>query len=515
MNGIEERARAEQDDVRGEVRKQAQLAREAHAKYEAELVAHADDVRTLTLVKEQLEQARLEAREALTARETAEVNLANSQNSWSTQKETIQKEKEELGKSAADLKSQNAILHKRLEEIGAQAAQIRQAAAEGPVGEAAQGDISLSETSANDLQDVVQFVRREKEIVDLQLELQKQEAARLRQNLSHAHVSLDEVRLQLSEERQRNAGASSSEAQHKELLEKVTQLSILRESNATLRDEAERAVRKAAQLEAQLTSKSAELEPLREQLRNAEIELEAARNQLRVLQEDNKRWQARSEQILQQYDRIDPEDVARLEKRAAEAEAALAEVQERSRVAMEEAQRAEEERKSELARVVAEKDALFKRLRDQTVEKLKSNSAKIASLESELTTLRAEIASLRSANAAAKPSDADKAALEQLRADKTRLEADVNAAKQALAAREAEVAQLTEQLGAAPPAAAAGEGEEAAAEAVKKVEAEKAELQAQYDKLSTREQSHLANAKKFNQEMVSRLRFLPLVYVRR
>lgn len=98
MNTVEERAKADQEDVRADVRKQAQLAREAHAKYEQELVAHAEDVKALSSIKEQLAQAQNAVREAQTAAETAQANLTGSQASWESQKASIEKEVGDLRK---------------------------------------------------------------------------------------------------------------------------------------------------------------------------------------------------------------------------------------------------------------------------------------------------------------------------------------------------------------------------------------------------------------------------------
>ena len=96
LGGLEERTRVEQDDARLESQRLVRLAEEAQAKYQAELVAHADDVRDLSSTKEQLEQARSEAREAIKVRETAEANLSSSQASWETQKATLSQEMDDV-----------------------------------------------------------------------------------------------------------------------------------------------------------------------------------------------------------------------------------------------------------------------------------------------------------------------------------------------------------------------------------------------------------------------------------
>lgn len=81
-------------------------------------------------------------------------------------------------------------------------------------------------------------------------------------------------------------------------MEKINQLTILRESNATLRADAESQGKRARALDAKLTTLSAEIEPLREQVRMAQAELEGRQGHIARLEEENKMWQQRSSQLL-------------------------------------------------------------------------------------------------------------------------------------------------------------------------------------------------------------------------
>jgi nucleoprotein TPR len=91
---------------------------------------------------------------------------------------------------------------------------------------------------------------------------------------------------------------ASSQAQHAELLEKINQLTILRESNATLRAESEANARRARDLDVKLQRLTAELEPVKDELRTVQAELVARDSQLVRLQEENKKWQERNSQLL-------------------------------------------------------------------------------------------------------------------------------------------------------------------------------------------------------------------------
>ena len=100
------------------------------------------------------------------------------------------------------------------------------------------------------------------------------------------------------QERERAVEAASSEAQHAELVERINQLTILRESNATLRTDCEAHAKRARELDAKLKQLSSELDPTREQLHLAQAELEAKNQHIRSLEDESRRWKERNAQLL-------------------------------------------------------------------------------------------------------------------------------------------------------------------------------------------------------------------------
>lgn len=153
-------------------------------------------MKTVAEIKQQLASAQSQIRDRQVAAETAQANLVSSQASWDLQKETLAKELRDLHTRHEELTAQNAALHKHLESVSQQATAIRQTADQRAIladGPAAEGDDAL-----NELRSVVAYLRREKEIVDLQLDLGRQENVRLRSQIDHLTKSLDETRTQLT-----------------------------------------------------------------------------------------------------------------------------------------------------------------------------------------------------------------------------------------------------------------------------------------------------------------------------
>ena len=99
-------------------------------------------------------------------------------------------------------------------------------------------------------------------------------------------------------EREEAAKAVSNSAEHAELLERINQLNILRESNATLRAESDAHARKARQLETSLNQLQAELNPLKEEARTLRAELDAKNSQISRLEDENRQWKERNSQLL-------------------------------------------------------------------------------------------------------------------------------------------------------------------------------------------------------------------------
>ena len=94
---------------------------------------------------------------------------------------------------------QNKLLHQHLESVSSHAARIKQAAnsSTAEAGEVEQTDDA--DTKLTELRSLVTYLRKEKENIELQLGLSKQENMRLKTQIDHVSQSLDETRRALSD----------------------------------------------------------------------------------------------------------------------------------------------------------------------------------------------------------------------------------------------------------------------------------------------------------------------------
>ena len=91
---------------------------------------------------------------------------------------------------------------------------------------------------------------------------------------------------------------AATDAQHAELVEKIQQLNLLRESNVTLRADSDAHAKRSRGLDAKLKGLLQELDPLRERASTMRAELDARNEHVARLEEENRRWQERNSQLL-------------------------------------------------------------------------------------------------------------------------------------------------------------------------------------------------------------------------
>ncbi|KAK9463788.1 uncharacterized protein V1516DRAFT_661912 [Lipomyces oligophaga] len=330
--------------LRGDIREQSKLTKEAQALYEDELVKHSTTTQELQKMRSdynsnvQLIESFRE--DAAQARNALEANVA----SWEEQKLEYEKEVKEMQTRCNDLVEQNTLLHNQFQSLNDQMARVRLAEAEvgsiggtprrtrrislvsiprpsGASGESSAEQITEEEAgdqtivvddASEEMREIIKFLRHEKELVDAQLELRLHEVTRLQRRLDLTSKELDDTRVQLAQEREMNSSSKEQAAQHEELIRKINDINILRESNSTLREEAKRSSDNVLRLEETVAKLNAEIAKIQDQLVSAAADVEAKEARVKMVEEDNERWKARTQQVLQKYERIDPVELQNL-----------------------------------------------------------------------------------------------------------------------------------------------------------------------------------------------------------
>jgi nucleoprotein TPR len=301
----QETARMHQEDLKA----QAEIATQAQQSYENELVRHGEATKNLRTVRDEYNTLRSEVADIRAQGEAARTTLAQSEEHWNDTRQRYERELGELQTRYEDAKSQNKILHQQLESVSSQIASLKQSRVSIAGGEE---EVSGPPSGLESLQEVIRYLRQEKEIVDVQYELSLQEARRLKQQLDHAQNQLDQTREKLNSERRAQADKEQNAISHSKLIETIEQLNLFRESSATLRNEARQAQAQLAEKRKEVDDLQSQIQPLQARVRELDNELEMKIGEYELLQQDRDRYQKRAQDILHKYDRVDPAELEAL-----------------------------------------------------------------------------------------------------------------------------------------------------------------------------------------------------------
>ena len=299
-----EAARYHQQDLRA----QADIASKAQQDYEQELVRHADAAKVVQHLRVEYNELKSQAASSRTEAESARVTLAQSESSWEDRRMQLEQEMAELKTRREDVNAQNKLLHQQLEGLTTQVAAMQQKRRSSGGDDEAMSPVAVGDATEG-LRELNGYLRREKEILEVQYDLKSQESRRLQQQLEYTQSSLDEARLKLDQERTQTAHSGRASMAHQDLMEKLNELNLYRESSAALRSENNH-------LKDQVSEKTKKIEELESKVHPLEAEIDTLKTQksfleeeIKQVQEDRDRWQKRTEGILTKYGRVDPEEM--------------------------------------------------------------------------------------------------------------------------------------------------------------------------------------------------------------
>lgn len=479
-----EAARYHQQDLRA----QADIATKAQQDYEQELVKHAEAAKQLQQLRAEHNELKTKAAAWRAEADSARLSLAQSEQSWEERRQQLEQEISGIKARREDTAAQNKLLHQQLDSVTAQIAALKQSRTltDGTAGTLSP---SVADTATEGLRELNNYLRREKEILEVQYDIKVQEAKRLQQQLEYSQSQLDEMRVKLEQERAAQADSSRSALTHKELMGKLNELNLIRESNVTLRNENQRAQAQLEQKAQKIGELESRIQPLEARISELEMDKTFKEQEIKQLQDARDGLQKRIESILSKYGQADPQEIEQLKSTITNLEAerdALKESEQSLRNEIVEAKAAldakTEEWNSLRARLAEDFKTRYremKRQRDEATSErntlqstLDSVNERLSAVETELETAKQDLASLAEKNkeleqqttvpeaeqTPAAPVEAGKVAelTEELESVRRQLEA-ISSEK---VAADAQVGQLREEL-----AAAIAERDRVAAEA--------------------------------------------------
>ncbi|KAG4107470.1 TPR/MLP1/MLP2-like protein-domain-containing protein, partial [Neocallimastix lanati (nom. inval.)] len=299
------------EEHRIEMAKQKELIEEAHSNYQKELLNHSKDIETLYKTKDQLKELEGEINQYKTKATNANLLLKKNELLWTNEKETLNDTIKRLETRCDDLGKQNDILQEQYIQLNSQIQKIKEI--ERDMESVDSNNIKLNnldnstQKKIDDLNEVIIFLRNEKEIAKCEKDVLEQKTISLKQQIEDLTTTLDRTKILLSEEKQnKESEYLQSKKDNEMLLEKVSQLNVYLESNERLREQNSLNEEKLEKLKNEHSDLMKKLEPLNQELRSIKAELGVKNQEIEALEYDNKNWKNRVNTILAKYERIDP-----------------------------------------------------------------------------------------------------------------------------------------------------------------------------------------------------------------
>ncbi|PPS02418.1 hypothetical protein GOBAR_AA18246 [Gossypium barbadense] len=224
---------------------------------------------------------------------------------WEMEKSVLEESRKEAEKKYDELNEQNKILHSRIEAMHIQYAEKDRGSA-------------LAESSVPDshgdsgLQNVINYLRRTKQIAETEISLLKQEKLRLQSQLENALKAEESAKATLNAERANSRAVLMTEDEIKSLQHQIREMNLLRESNMQLREENKHNFEECQKLREVVHKHKIESEALESQLMERQFEVEASKKEIEKHLREREILEKRVSELLERCRNIDVEDYNRL-----------------------------------------------------------------------------------------------------------------------------------------------------------------------------------------------------------
>ncbi|GAV64888.1 TPR_MLP1_2 domain-containing protein, partial [Cephalotus follicularis] len=278
----------------------------AQANYERQVVLQSETIQELTKTSQALASLQEEASELRKLVDTLKSENNELKVRWDGERSVLEESKNEAQKKYDEVNEQNKILHSRLEALHIQLAEKDRNAAGISSGS------TIPEHGDSGLQNVINYLRRSKEIAETEISLLKQEKLRLQSQLESALKAAETAQASLNTERANSRALLFTDEEIKSLQLQVREMNLLRESNMQLREENKYNFEECQKLREVAHKARAEADKLDNLFREREIEVEACKKEIEMQRLEKEHLEKRICELLERCKNINVEDYGRL-----------------------------------------------------------------------------------------------------------------------------------------------------------------------------------------------------------
>lgn len=289
-----------------DVAKYQQIAKEANINYERELQLHAKVSTELQQSEATVESLRKEVECLKTKNADLASTLISRQQAYQEEKQQLQTQYASLTEDQKALRHTNDMLHSQVQSLNQQMSRLHESRIHQLDTESADQEATELTKQTIELREVIKYMKREKDILDAKLNVAENEKSRYVAMYTNTQKLYDETKAELQRELSRSSSVRSNE-EFQTLLQQVTQMNILRESNEHLRLEKEELLKEKHKLQENVASLNNEMNPLKEKIIKLESMISSLETDKQSLVTDANYWKDRLHQLVSRYNDVDPE----------------------------------------------------------------------------------------------------------------------------------------------------------------------------------------------------------------
>uniref|UniRef100_A0A5B6ZUV8 Putative nuclear-pore anchor isoform X1 n=1 Tax=Davidia involucrata TaxID=16924 RepID=A0A5B6ZUV8_DAVIN len=306
--------------LKEDLEKEHQKWRAAQTNYERQVILQSETIQELTRTSQALASLQDEASELHKLADMLKTENNELKGKWEVEKSTLDESKNDAEKKYNEINEQNKILHSRLEAL-----HIKLAEKDRDSAGIFSGSTNHDPLEDAGLQNVVNYLRRSKEIAETEISLLKQEKFRLQSQLESALKAAETAQASLHAERVNSRASLFSEEEFRSLQFQVREINLLRESNMQLREENKHNFEECQKLRDAAQKARIETENLETLLRERETEMEACRKEIEMQKMEKDHLEKRIDELLERCKNINVEDYNRLREDVQQMQASLKE----------------------------------------------------------------------------------------------------------------------------------------------------------------------------------------------
>ncbi|XP_055829932.1 nuclear-pore anchor isoform X2 [Solanum dulcamara] len=304
--------------LKDDLDKEHQRWRAAQDNYERQVILQSETIQELTRTSQALAALQEESSELRKLSDILKSENTALKAKWEAELSVLEVSKTEAEKKYTEANEQNKVLLDRLEGLYIKLAEKDRVSSGVSAG-------STVAESDDGLMNVVNYLRRSKEIAETEISLLRQEKLRLQSQLENALRRAEVAEASLNSERENSRAQVLSEEEFKSLQLQVRELNLLRESNLQLREENRHNVEECQKLRQAAQKMKTEVEDLEKLLNERQADVEACRKEIEMQKLDKEKLERRVNELVERYKSFDLEEYASLKVAASQMQVNLRE----------------------------------------------------------------------------------------------------------------------------------------------------------------------------------------------